>query len=167
MKTLKSISVFFVGFFIVNLVSCSGCRDKNLVNPDKSLETVDLLKGKTFKAIQIKEGSTIVYKDNATNNIIPGYSRFRLTLDIDSRPVKIAKLIEYSGEEFNGRWEVVDDGSGKQILRLVALNPVPTNTGGTIEYEIKGNTAETLLMNSLKANPKTGDTINEYNLGKL
>jgi hypothetical protein len=156
-----------MGILITSLGSCDGCRNKNIVNPDKTLETIDLLKGKTFKAIQIKEASTIVYKDGATNNIIPGYSKFRLTFDIDSRPVKIVKLVEFAGEEFNGRWELTDDGTGKQILKLTALTPKPTNTDGIIEFEVKGITAETLLMNSLKDNPKTGGTINEYNLKKL
>jgi hypothetical protein len=163
MKTLKLFSLFFVGILITSLGSCECFRKKN-ITPNKTAETTDLLKGKTFKAFQIKEGSTIVYKDGATNNIIPGYSQFRLTLDIDSRPVQIVKLVEFTGEKFNGHWELAEYGTGKQMLKLTELTPQPTNTNGTIEFEVKEITATKLLLNSLKDNLKTGGTINEYHL---
>lgn len=165
MKKLHFQLLYFV-MLTISIGACDGCRKKNQINPDKTVATIDLLKKKTFKAIQIKESNVIVYRDKATNNIIPAYSRFRLTLDVTTTTIRAAKLIEYTGEEFNGRWNVVDD-QGKLILRLEAMRPWPTNTEGVIEYEIKGSTEETLLMSSIKNNPKTGDTMNEYDLMKL
>lgn len=161
MKTIKLSVIFFVGILVTSLGSCECFRKKN-IKPSKIVENTDLLKGKTFKAYQVKEGNVIVYKDGATNNIIPGYSQFRLTLDIDSRPVQIVQLIEFTGERFNGRWELTGEETGKQILKLTALTPRPTNTNGVIDFEVKEITAAKLLLNSLKDNPKTGGTINEY-----
>lgn len=161
MKTIKLSVIFFVGILVTSLGSCECFRKKN-IKPSKIVENTDLLKGKTFKAYQVKEGSMIVYKDGATNNIIPGYSQFRLKLEIDDRPVKVAILTEFTGETFNGRWDLTEDDTGKQTLKLIALIPQPTNTNGTIEFEVKMITSKELQLNSLKDNPKTGGTINEY-----
>ena len=166
MKKLKFVNTILIVFLFSGLISCNSCRRPN-VNPGNPSETTDLLNGKTFGAVEVKEKGAIVYRKGVTGNIIPGYQGFRLRLETDARPAKVASLTECTGETFNGRWEVVDDGQGKRVLRLTSLVPAPTNSNGVMEYEIRASTSETLSLVSVKPNLKTGNSVNEYLLGKL
>ena len=90
-----------------------------------------------------------------------------LELETDARTANVVSLTESTRESYNRDLEVINDEAGERILRLTSLTPVPTNSNGVIEYEIRESTFETLSMVSVKPNLKTGNSVNEYLLSKL
>ncbi|WP_337042857.1 hypothetical protein [Emticicia sp. 17c] len=111
---------------------------------------------KNWTASTVKEGSAIVYSKGAANNTKPGYSSFQLRLLL----APAVTLIEFDGNTFSGQYEVVGDTK----LVLKNLSPVPTGTGGTIEFTIDSINDTQLILTRTSASQKTGNTINTYTL---
>lgn len=139
-------------FVIVTIfTSFTACRPKNPKPTD------DTFKG-TLKAIQVEEKKVLVYKSDATNNIIPGYARYRIQFIEGDR--KAVKLTEYTGEVFEGLW---DYDKKLALLTFYDLQPMPYyekayNFG--VSLAVNGE----IILTSKYSNPKTGNTINEYTL---
>ncbi|GAB3993384.1 hypothetical protein GCM10028807_28470 [Spirosoma daeguense] len=145
------ISLYSLFFILLVIVSCSKPQD-----PAPSSSSI--LKG-SFKAREVKEGSQTVYKETETANVIPGYAKFRLRLSTPDMGVFKAQLIEYSGETFDGKW-TYDEKS--QTLSLTNLSPKPA--AGDLIYAVERVESGLVVLRSKTANPKTGQTINEYTL---
>lgn len=111
---------------------------------------------KVWSVQTVREGSTVVYTKGAANNPKPAYDRFRLDL---SSPTA-ARLTEFDGTTFSGTWELVND----KTLILKGLTPQPTGTNGTLEYSVQAASTTELKLSRTTASPKTGGTVNEYNL---
>ena len=114
---------------------------------------------KTWTANIIKEGSATVYTKGAAANTKPGYSSFVLNLLI----APSVTLKEADGNTFTGQYELVGDTK----LVLKNLNPIPTGTGGIIEFTITSVTDTELKIVRTTASQKTGGTINDYSLINL
>ena len=58
--------------------------------PEPASVNTDLFSG-TFKAKEVKEGNIVVYRNEGTTNIIPGYSKYRIAFvaDTGKRTVRI------------------------------------------------------------------------------
>ncbi len=129
------------------IVVLGGCRKSN-VRADEEVFTG------VFKAEQVKEGGTIVYTLGATNNIIPGYSKFRLAFLPNAKSVRIT---EYTGETFEGKWNY---SASNSLLTLNQLNPAPY--AGNFVFKVEEMKAGRLILLNTAPNPKTGETINRY-----
>ncbi|WP_420146647.1 hypothetical protein [Spirosoma sp.] len=117
-------------------------------------DTVDVLK--SWKAAEVKEGTTVVYKADAQSNIYAGYAKYKLLFAADK-----VTYTEFTGEVFTGSWSV-DTGTRK--LTFHSLSPVPYGTDGLIEFELLGWQPEQLIIRRTTGNVKTGNTVNEYTL---
>lgn len=116
----------------------------------------DIDLNKTWKASEVKEGGTVVYKAGGTANIYPGYSKFRMVFE----PAKVT-YTEFTGDVFSGNWTL--DSGGKK-LTFQGLNPVPFGTNATIEYTLVSWSQSQLILQRTTPNPKTGNSLNEYTL---
>lgn len=141
------------------------CRQE-VTEPDKFLELQNLLNG-GFKAILVRENTTIVFQEGASSQIIPGYSQYRLEFSGKLGENPTVKLKEYTGENFVGTWNLTKYGIDGFKLTLSNLTPPPYGTNGIIEFEIILFDTSTIDLKNLSSSPKTGDTINQYKLQKL
>ncbi|WP_439556374.1 hypothetical protein [Dyadobacter sp.] len=146
----KSYSLIWCIALIVTLIN-AGCKEK--VKP--ASERI----AKAWTAESVKHGTAVAYTRGGSNNNVPGYSGFRLTLN-NSSGAMTASLTDWDGNTFNGTWAL--DGNTKLILK--DLVPQPTGTGGTIEFTINTLEDSKLVLTRLKGSSKTGGTINEYTL---
>lgn len=117
-------------------------------------DSVDVLK--SWKAREVKEGATVVYKADAQSNIYAGYAKYKLIFDADK-----VTYTEFTGEVFTGRWSI---DTGMRKLTFHSLNPMPYGTNGLIEFELLTWQSEQLILRRTTGNVKTGNTINEYTL---
>ena len=138
--------------FLVGLAFFTHCKPKG----SKTTPAPGIDLNKAWKTVEAKEGATVVYKANAPTSIYPGYSRFRLVFDQNR-----VSLTEVTGETFSGNWTLDSD---QKKLTLQALNPVPYGTNATIEYTLVSWSPAQLVLLRTTANPKTGNTLNEYTL---
>jgi hypothetical protein len=118
----------------------------------------DGLTGKTWKAQKVQEGIQTVFLAGQPSNLVPGYQNYQLAFTGSK-----AKLTEYTLEAFEGDWAVAETG-GRTYLTLRNLAPAPTNTGGTLEFEVSGFSETGLTLTATKANLKTGNSLNTYAL---
>jgi hypothetical protein len=148
---------------ILSLFSIS-CREY-IEQEDPLLKIASFFKGE-FKAFRVNENAELVYQENASNNIIPGYEQYRLEFlgSLNSNPV--VKLKEYTGETFTGKWEILPFSRSRYKLIFFDLAPQPTNTEGRMEFEIESASKDGLELQNLRSNPKTGNTLNNYKLKK-
>lgn len=143
----------FIKVIILLLVIAQACGKRN-VSPTKN----SFFNG-TFKAKEVKEGNTIVYKEGTTNNIIPGYKNYRITFSVLTSGRRNVKLTEYSGEVFEGTWNY-DEATN--ILSFTNLLPRPA--AGTFAFVVDTAEEGLIVLTNSSPNPKTGDTINQYTL---
>ncbi|AFK02361.1 hypothetical protein Emtol_1212 [Emticicia oligotrophica DSM 17448] len=142
---MKKIAILFVSLFSLAITSCK----------DKTVPVSEKIK-RSWAANIVKEGSTTVYTKGAASNTKPGYSSFTLNLLFAPN----VTLKEADGNSFTGQYELIGDTK----LVLKNLSPVPTGTGGTIEFTINSVTDTALDITRTSASQKTGGTINNYNL---
>jgi hypothetical protein len=110
---------------------------------------------KVWTAQIVRENNVLVYTRNAAGNI-RNYTKFRLDL---SNPPTVS-LTEFDGNSFVGKYEL--QGTTKLILK--ELSPAPSGTGGIIEYNISSGSSTNLNLSRTAASPKTGGTLNQYEL---
>jgi hypothetical protein len=142
---MKKVAILFVSLVSLAVSSCK----------EKVVPVSERIK-KTWTANIVKEGSATVFTKGAASNTKPGYSSFTLNLLI----APSVTLKEADGNTFTGQYELVGDTK----LVLKNLTPVPTGTGGTIEFTINSVTDTALDITRTTASQKTGGTINNYNL---
>ncbi|WP_373512240.1 hypothetical protein [Persicitalea sp.] len=111
---------------------------------------------KVWSANTIKEGSTTVYTKGGASNAKPGYSNYKLAINQDGT----VTYTEFDGNTFTGQWEL--NGESKLILKN--LNPQPTGTNGTIEFDITSFEDGMMTLTRTTSSVKTGGTINQYTL---
>lgn len=109
---------------------------------------------KVWTADLVKEGGATVYTKGASSNIKPGYSQFKLDLSSAAS----VTLVEVDGNTFSGTWELQNDTK----LVLKNLSPVPTGTGGTLEFSINSASESNLNISRTSQNLKTGNSLNDY-----
>lgn len=144
---------------LISSLLTTGCKTTNEpTNVSQKSSLISLLSGKSWKARQVKEGSTVVYTDGRTDNLYPGYRAYEQHFS-DSR----VNLTEYSGAAFEGNWEIAENGT-RLTLIFRSLNPIPTNTDGTMEFDVVSFSDQEVLLNATKVNLKTGGTLNAYTL---
>ncbi len=139
------------------LILSASCRnvDGNYPAPGGS---TPLLAG-SYKAKEVKEANVVVYADNATTNVIPGYAKYRLHFSSPSQGVNTVKLVESSGETFEGKW--LYDAT-KSTLTLSNLSPRPAV--GDLVFTVERFETDLLILRNTTPNLKTGETINQYTL---
>ena len=111
---------------------------------------------KNWTVTLAREGSNFVFTQGAANNVSPGYINFKIELQSGGTCV----FIDFDGTHFTGQWELKDDTK----LILKNLSPTPTGTSGTIEFTISDFTDNTMTLTRTTTNPKTGNTINVYQM---
>lgn len=142
---MKKFAILFVSIATFAFTSCK----------DKTVPVSEKIK-KNWAANVVKEGSATVYTKGASSNTKPGYSSFTLNLLF----APSVTLKEADGNSFTGQFELVGDTK----LVLKNLTPVPTGTGGTIEFTINSITDTALDITRTTVSQKTGGTINNYSL---
>lgn len=123
---------------------------------DTAVPVSDQLK-KVWSASLVKESSATVYTKGGNANIKPGYSQFRL--DLSASPT--ARLTEFDGNTFVGQWILLPDD---KTLTISNLTPQPSGTGGIITYTLGSVSESTLILTRTTNSPKSGGTLNEYQL---
>lgn len=108
---------------------------------------------KVWIAQTVEEGSSTVYTRGGASNVRAGYANFKLDLSSST-----AALTELDNNTFRGQWEL--EGDGKLILKN--LNPQPSGTSGTIEYNIVSTEEGQLNLSRTTTSVKTGGTLNKY-----
>jgi hypothetical protein len=109
---------------------------------------------KVWTADLVKEGGATVYTKGGSSNIKPGYSQFKLDLSSAAS----VTLVEVDGNTFSGTWELQNDTK----LVLKNLSPVPTGTGGVLEFTISSASESNLNISRTSQNLKTGNSLNDY-----
>jgi hypothetical protein len=136
-------------FTVAALLLLAACQPK---------DPAPLSIGKVWRAQMVKEGDQVVCTQGGAANTQPGYANFRLDL---TDPKKVM-LKDRDGKVITGTWSVSTDN--KRLI-LENLNPVPTNTIGTIEYYITATPTPGLLpLQRTAESRKTGNTVNDYQL---
>lgn len=110
---------------------------------------------KAWLAQSVKEGSVVVYTKGGASNS-RDYSAFGLTLSASGT----VTYKDFDGVTFTGQWEVTSNNT----LLLKNLNPVPTDTNGSIEFAIDNVGDNQLVITRKTGNKKTGNSINQYTL---
>ena len=146
----------FILIISILLVNCKKSEPATPVVPVKTI--ANILGNKSWKILRAQEGSTTVYQDGRTDSVYPSYRNFLLTLSGQK-----VKLTEFTSESFDGDWLVSETG-GRTYLSLRNLTPAPTNSGGTVEFEVNSATDVQVAITTTKPNLKTGNTINVYTL---
>jgi len=113
--------------------------------------------GKIWSASVVKENNSTVFTKGATTNIRSGYTSFRLDLSTTGT----VRFTDLDGTTFVGTWAVSGD---QKTLTLSGLTPQPTGSNGTITFTITSITDTTLTLTRTNTSPKTGNTINVYEL---
>ncbi|MPR34707.1 hypothetical protein [Salmonirosea aquatica] len=111
---------------------------------------------KSWSASTVREGSTVVYTVGGASNAKPGYANFKLVFNSSGS----VTYTEFDGSTFTGQWEL--NGDNKLILKN--LNPQPTGTNGTIEFDITSFDDTMMTLTRTTSSVKTGNTINQYTL---
>ena len=143
----------------LSLLACKvNNADPTPATVSETKRITDGLTGKSWKAQKVQEGTQTVYQAGQAGNIYPGYQNYQLAFTGSK-----AKLTEYTNEAFDGNWAISQTGS-RTYLTLRNLTPPPTNSGGTLEFEITTFTDAQLQLTATKANLKTGNTLNTYTL---
>lgn len=132
-------------FLSVSLISSSCKKD-----PPPLSERI----AKAWSPSTVQEGSSVVYTKGGTSNVKPGYSAFSLNLDKSGT----VTYTEFDGNKFSGQWEVTGDNK----LTLKNLNPQPTGTNGTIEFDISDFGDNMMTLTRTTSSVKTGGTVNKY-----
>ncbi len=148
---MKSMTTKLLQICLIVVLSLTAC-DKNKVPPIS--ERIQ----KSYTAVSVTHDNISVYtKAGGSTNIFPAYSNYRLALTADGK----VTLRDVTGETFTGTYSV----SGA-TLTLAGLTPQPTGSNGTISYEVTtiSDDGKTVTLTSSKANPKTGNSLNVYNL---
>lgn len=145
---------------IISLFLVSSCTVNDPSDVSKKKRILDGVTGKSWKALRVKEGSVTVYQEGRSDNIYPGYRNYQLAFS--SQDVAVT-FTEYTGEIFVGDWTVTETNSRTYLL-LRNLTPPPTNSAGTLEFEVNSFTDTQLVLTTTKPNLKTGSTINTYTL---
>ncbi|TAE36031.1 MAG: hypothetical protein EAZ70_11535 [Runella slithyformis] len=143
----------YLKLFILLAIVGQSCA-KRKTDPTLS----DLLNG-TFKAKEVKEATLVVFREGAASNIIPGYSKYRITFLVTSSGRRNVKLTEYSGEVFEGTWSFDE---ANKLLTFNNLSPRPA--AGNLAFNVDKLEKGTLILSNTKPNPKTGETLNQYSL---
>ena len=125
--------------------------------PTPGTPTVTELMNKTWTVTIVKEDATTVYTKGDGSSIRMGYVDFQLNLS----SLTSAKLTAVDGRTFTGTWSISADS---KTLTLLGLTPEPTDTGGTIAYEINSITDTALKLTRNSSNRKTGAAKTEYEL---
>jgi len=111
---------------------------------------------KSWSASTVREGSTVVYTVGGASNTKPGYAKFKLVFNSSGA----VTYTELDGSTFTGQWEL----NGDKKLILKNLNPQPTGTNGTIEFDITSFDDTMMTLTRTTSSVKTGNTINQYTL---
>ncbi|GAB3708846.1 hypothetical protein GCM10027592_44480 [Spirosoma flavus] len=134
---------------LVTLVSVfTGCKSKT---PAPVSERI----AKVWTASKVDENSSTVYTRGATTNV-RNYANYKL--DLSAAPT--VKYTEFDGSIFTGQYSVPSDTR----LVLSNLNPQPTGTNGTIEFNIELVDDNNLKLTRTTTSQKTGNSTNVYTL---
>lgn len=144
--------LIFIAISVLCIVQSQSCRRKSV-----EVKSVGFLVG-TFKAQEVKEGNTIVYRLGASNNIIPGYANYRITF-LSTTGKRSARIVEYNGGVFEGIWNYSESDNS---LTFSALSPRPET--GNLVFQVDKLERNSLILSNTTPNPKTGNTINQYTL---
>ncbi len=143
---MKHKSVLLLLAFTI-FVSLSGCE---------KIPPLSERIAKTWRAGIVLWSGTTVYSRGGLSNTTAGYTNYSLQLTTAGSVI----LREFTGETFNGQWELV----GESTLVLKNLSPAPTGTNGTLEYKIDSISDTELKLSSTTAYAKTGDKTVTLNL---
>ncbi|MEZ0608532.1 hypothetical protein ACAW74_08455 [Fibrella sp. WM1] len=152
--TTTSLLVFVTLFGI----GCKTAGSDPTLTPQPTKSVADIIANKSWKALRVQEGTVTVYQDGRSDNIYPGYRNYQLTFTGQK-----VKLTEFTGEVFDGDWTALDNSS-RTYLALRNLTPTPTNSGGTVEFDVNSFSDTQVVITASKPNLKTGNTINVYTL---
>ena len=144
MKSKISLFAAMAFFFVVS-VSC-----------DKT-DPLSVRIAKVWTAKLVQQGSAVVYQNGATGNSEPGYSSYKL--DLSTSPN--ATINEFDGNVFRGTYTLSED---EKTLTVSGLVPEPTDSGGTLTFEIVSFVNGELVIKGRDAYAKTGGTINTLTL---
>lgn len=111
---------------------------------------------KAWSASTVREGSTVVFTVGGASNAKPGYSGFKMVFNSSGA----VTYTDFDGKTFMGQWEL----NGDKKLILKNLNPEPTGTNGTIEFDITEFNDTKMILTRTTPSVKTGNTINQYTL---
>ncbi|GGM82644.1 hypothetical protein GCM10010967_12900 [Dyadobacter beijingensis] len=111
--------------------------------------------GKTWTARTVEENNIVVFQKASTSNSKPGYENYRLDLSIKD----IALLTELDKSMFSGVWAL---SSYNTLLTLSELNPQPTGSKGSLQYQILPVSEKAMELRLTTTSIKTGGTTNEY-----
>ena len=143
----------------LSLLACKvNNADPTPATVSETKRITDGLTGKSWKAQKVQEGTQTVYQAGQAGTIYPGYQNYQLAFTASK-----AKFTEYTNEAFDSDWAISQTGS-RTYLTLRNLTPPPTNSSGTLEFEITTFTDAQLQLTATKANLKTGNTLNAYTL---
>jgi hypothetical protein len=141
-------------FALIGLIVCSGWLLSGC-KPDKTVPVSERLT-KSWTASKVDENTTTVYTRGGAANVRPGYANWLLNLQAGG----VATYKEYDGTTFTGTWAVTGDTK----LTLSGLTPQPSGSGGTLDFTITELADASVTLTRTTASPKTGGTINKYNL---
>ncbi len=133
---------------LLTLLAMAGC-DK-----DKTKPLSDRIKH-VWTAQIVRENTILVYTKGASANI-RNYGSFRL--DLSSPPT--VKLTDFDGTTFAGTYAL----QGETRLVLSNLQPQPTSSGGMLEFTVNSAVGTALDISRSTSSPKTGNTLNQYQL---
>lgn len=115
---------------------------------------------KVWTVNTVKENNTLVYTKGGASNIKTTYSKFKL--DLSNAAQQTVRWTAIDDVTFVGNWTISSDN---KKLTLTNLQPQPTGSNGTVEFNINGSPTETQLnLTRTTPDPKTGNTTNEYQL---
>ena len=138
-------------FLILLVLSLGACAPSN---------EADCMECRNWKLIQVKENDLVVYSQGGAS-LYPAYADFKFTLINQDRKVIYRDII---GAEFTGNWGMNAD---KTQLMISNLSPLLYGTETELVFDIVSITQNSLVLKGTRANPKTGNTINEYTLTPL
>lgn len=152
---MKNFKLSLLALLAVATALISSCGSSTPTpEPPKEKTISDEIKT-TWSASIVTENSTVVYDKSKTTNAKDGYKNFKMSLG----SISAASITLIDGVTYNGSYTL----SGSK-LTFSGLTPVPTGTGGTIEFNIVKKSDTNLEFTRTSADAKTGNSTNVYNM---
>ncbi len=138
---MKLLTLVFALICALSLGSCGSNGSDPAPTPVTPTPTVaDLIK-KTWSANSVSWDGVSQYTKGGTNNLVAGYSSFKLDLSTGSS----VTLTEFDGKKFTGIYVLSSDNKKLTLSSLTSAEGAPSGTNGTLEFSISGTPTATSL----------------------
>lgn len=153
---MKKLNLYLLLILTISFVTFNSCKKKKKI--------AQFLQENCFQTQEVRENGVIVYTLGGASNSKPGYSKFKVILNLPNNGVEITEI---DGTVTKGTWSFADP-----ILSITGLNPpltdaaTGTNTRTTAQYKISAydSKSKKVTFTAIDVNLKVGNVTIDYTM---